>query len=313
MNLFEELGISPRLVAYSVVQQVSTPGDLKEFPRLLAEALNAIRAEGAAIADAFAAGLIDSRLKTAQVARGSLNAYLSTPIKSDNEDVQRIIREALEKYSAQIFPASRLGIHSAWLSRVVPDSSIVTTRSNLSASVRHMLSAGRHLLTSSGFNKGKGLPNIFETDFLLEGGINLDVLETCIRKNMSGPSPLSIAGPQVNELYSVLSILEISKQTASLWESEFHPRGLEMKDSELIASIDALFAQLTKEFNLHQLSLWRTKFASANSQNHSIRIRMIPDQKLLMEIIKWFSSQSGEPICKGFADGGSLIVKEILS
>ncbi len=312
MNVFEELGIPPRLAAYSVVQQVSSPGDLKDFPKLLADALNAAQTEAAAIADAFSALLIESRLKTAQVARGSLNAYLSTPIKSDNEDVQRIIREALEKYSDQFLPALKLGIHSAWSSRVVADSSIVTSRTNLSVSVRTMLSGGRHLLTSSGFNKGKGLPNIFETDFLMEGGINLDVLEASIRKNMSGPSPLSIAGPQVNELYSVPSILEMSKQTTSLWESVFYPQGLELNDAELTREMDVLFNQLSKEFNLHQLSLWRTKFPSARSHTHAVRIRMIPDQKLLMDIVKWFSSQGGGAISGSLVDGGALIVKEIL-
>jgi hypothetical protein len=39
---------------------------------------------------------------------------------------------------------------------------------------------------------------------------------------------------------------------------------------------------------------------------------MIPDQKLLMEIVKWFSSQGGGAISRSLLDGGALIVKEIL-
>jgi len=310
MNLFDDLGIPSRLVAYGVVQQVSSPGDLNEFPRLLAESLNATLAASTGYADALSAGLKESRIKTAQVARGSLNAYLSTPIKSDNEDVQRIIRDALEKYSEQALPVLKFGIRSAWSSRVVADSLIVNSRRSVSAVVRKMVSTGKHLLLASGFYKGKGIPNIFETDFLLDGAINLDLLEACLRK--TSPSSLNVAGVQVNELYSVLSMIEISKQTAGLWESAFHPRPLEMNEADLIRETETLFGLLSKEFNLHQLSLWRSKFPTARGQNYSMRINMIPDQKLLLEIVKWFSSPNGGTMGRNLVDGGALIVREIM-
>ena len=313
MSLIEELGIPSRLVAYSVLQQLSSSAEGKEIPRMLGETFQSTLAAAASFRDAFSLAILESRMKTAQVAQGSLNTYLSTPIKSDNEDVQRIIREALEKYSEQVFPSLTVGIRTAWFSQVIADSSIVSARTKMSAVVRTMLSAGRHSLKESGFTKGKGLPNIFETNYLLEGGMNLDVLEACFRKSTSGAKDPQIAGTQSMELNNVLSISGMSDQTASLWEAAFYPPALEMNDEDLVREMDKIFTQLSKEFNLHQLSLWRKKFQSPIAQNHSVRIRLIPDPKLLLEIVKWYSFPGGEPFKNSFVDGAALVVKEILS
>jgi hypothetical protein len=44
-----------------------------------------------------------------------------------------------------------------------------------------------------------------------------------------------------------------------------------------------------------------------------VRIRLIPDPKLLLEIVKWYSFPGGEPFKNSFVDGAALVVKEILS
>ena len=47
--------------------------------------------------------------------------------------------------------------------------------------------------------------------------------------------------------------------------------------------------------------------------NFAIRIMMIPDQKLLFEIIKWLGSIDNESIRKALTVDAALIVKEIIS
>ncbi len=110
MSIFSDLGIPSRTISYCVVHQTSPAADLTDSQKGLSESLGKVKyheelkasllntlVEAAAIRDAFQSSLLEARSKTAQVAQGSLNQYLSTPIKSDNADVQRIIKEGLEK------------------------------------------------------------------------------------------------------------------------------------------------------------------------------------------------------------------------
>ncbi len=205
MGIFNDLGIPSRTISYCVLRQTNSSPDLSDSQKGLNDNLGKMEndeevkaslvntlAEAAVIRDSFRAFLLEARSKSAQVAKGSLNQYLSTPIKSDNADVQRIIAEALEKYSDQFLPALNLGIEDAWASNILPDAKIVSSQTKLSVLVRKMLSGGKRNLKHLGFARGKTPSNIFETVFLLKTGINLDVLEFIIRKHRAGRDRLQI-------------------------------------------------------------------------------------------------------------------------
>ncbi|MGA9407308.1 MAG: hypothetical protein WBW71_09270, partial [Bacteroidota bacterium] len=103
------------------------------------------------------------------------------------------------------------------------------------------------------------------------------------------------------------------EQTAGLWEASFYPRATGMKSNEFIAELEKIFERLSQEFNLHRLSLWQNKFPSLEDDNFTIRIRMIPEQKMLFEIVRWLASMEKEPLKKALTGDAALIVKEIIS
>jgi hypothetical protein len=270
-------------------------------------------AEAAVIRDSFRAFLLEARSKSAQVAKGSLNQYLSTPIKSDNADVQRIIAEALEKYSDQFLPALNLGIEDAWASNILPDAKIVSSQTKLSVLVRKMLSGGKHNLKHLGFARGKTPSNIFETVFLLKTGINLDVLEFIIRKHRAGRDRLQTPENTWTGIYNVLSTIGTTEQRGTSWEAALYPQTTGIESTEFVAELEKIFDRLSKEFNLHQLSVWQNKFPFHENDNFAIRIMMMPDQKLLFEIIRWLGSIENESIKKALTADAALIVKGIIS
>ena len=326
MSIFNDLGIPARTISYCVVHQTSAAADIAESQKGLTESLGKVKyyeelktslqntlTEAAAIRDAFQSSLLDARSKAAQVAQGSLNQYLSTPIKSDNADVQRIIKEAIEKYSDQSLPTSKIGIEAAWVSRILPDAKIVTTQTKLSVLVRRMLTAGKRRLKHLGFTRGKTPSTTFETVYLLETGINLDVLEFILRKSMAVGDIWQYAENTWTGIYNVLSTVGTEVQTANQWEASLYPQTTGMKSTEFIAELEILFDRLSKEFNLHQLSLWQNKFPFRGDNNFTVRVRMIPDQKLLFEIVKWLTLIENEPLKKALTGDASLIMKEIIS
>jgi lambda repressor-like predicted transcriptional regulator len=326
MNIFNELGIPSRTISYCVVHQTSPAAELTDSQKGLGESLGKVKyheelktslqnvlAEAAAIRGAFQSSLLEARSKSAQVAKGSLNQYLSTPIKSDNADVQRIIAEALEKYSDQILPTINIGIEDAWSSQILPDTKIVNSQTKLSVLVRRMLSGGKRNLKHLGFTRGKTPSNIFETVYLLETGFNLDVLEFIFRKSMAAGDMWQYAENTWTGIYNVLSTVGTAEQRGNSWEAALYPHTIGIQGAEFIAELEKMFDGLSKEFNLHQLSLWQNKFPFREDNTFAIRVMMIPDQKLLFEIIKWLGSTENENIKKALTVDAALIVKEIIS
>ena len=325
MSIFSDLGIPSRTISYCVVHQTSPAADLTDSQKGLSESLGKVKyheelkasllntlAEAAAIRDAFQSSLLEARSKSAQVAQGSLNQYLSTPIKSDNADVQRIIKEGLEKYSDQILPTINIGIETAWISHILPDSKIVNSQTKLSVLVRRMLSGGKRSLKHLGFTRGKTPSNIFETVYLLETGINLDVLEFIFRKSTAAGDIWQFAENTWTGIYNVLATVGTTEQRGNSWEAALYPQTTGIESSEFITELEKIFDRLSKEFNLHQLSLWQNKFPFREDNNFTARIMMIPDQKLLFEIIKWLGSIENESIKRALTVDAALIMKEII-
>ncbi len=326
MSIFSELGIPSRTISYCVMHQPGPGAELTDSQKgssessekanhreeLKASLLNTL-AEATTLRQAFQSSLLEARSKSAQVAQGSLNQYLSTPIKSDNADVQRIIKEALEKYSDQILPAVDIGIEDAWSSRVLPDAKIVSSQTKLSVLVRKMLSGGKRSLKHLGFARGKTPSNIFETVYRLETGINLDILEHIIRKSIAAGNLSPLAEHTWTGIYNVLSTVGTTEQRGSSWEAALYPQTRGIKSAEFIAELEKIFDTLSKEFNLHQLSLLQNKFPFHEDNNFTIRIVLIPDQKLLFEIIRWLGLIENENIKKALTADAALIVKEIIA
>lgn len=313
MSIHAELGIPMGLNSYCVLDQIPSSVNPEEFRSSQRASLGKIRDDASILRDAFQASLIETRMKFAQVAKGSLNQYLSTPIKSDNEDVQRIIKDAFEKYSEQIMPISTVGIERAWSSQVIADSILVGGQTKISGIIRKMLSAGKRKLKESGFKLGRNPSNIFETVYLFDGGWNLDAVEYLLGKSAPGDVIDEGTGHSRSSLYTVASSVGDPEQKISLWEASIIPARITTSAGEFVAEIQKTFETLMKEFNLHHLSLWKKRLPFGQHDTFMVRARTIPDQKLLFEVVKWLDGMGNETLRKGLTEGGALVVKEIIA
>lgn len=313
MGIHGELGIPARLISYSVLDQIPSSANPQEFQSSQRTFLGRIRTESALLREAFQGSLLDTRMKFAQVAKGSLNQFLSTPIKSDNEDVQRIIKDAFEKYSEQIMPTSSVGIEAAWSSQVIADSMLVGGQTKISRIIRRMLSAGKRKLKESGFKLGRNPSNIYESVYLFDGGWNLDPLEYLLGISITGNVRASTIDCSRSSLYTVISSVGDPEQKISLWETSITPTRIDTPEAEFAVEIGKTFETLMKEFNLHHLSLWKKKLSSGEGDVFVVRARTIPDHKLLFEVVKWLTGSGKESLRKGLTENGALVVKEIIA
>ena len=313
MSIFADLGIPSTVVSFSLIEQNAPGVDPAEFRASREELLARMRTESEALKEAFANSLAEVRMKTAQVARGSLNQYLSTPIKSDNEDVQRIIKDAFEKYTEQILPSVNVGLDSSWFSAFIGDGSLLNSSSKVPPLVRNLLSGGKRELQRLGFKKGRASGSMYETVYLMRTGMSLDALEYLMAKSFSGDEQRRSVSSSRGSLGTLLSSSGDSAQTKSLWEATIIPAIDGSVNPEFVAGFEDVSQQLMKEFNVHHLSLWRNKMLMTEEKPFVVRIRVIPDQKLLFEIIKWLSTSGNELSRKQLTEKSALLVKEIIS
>ena len=313
MSIFSELGIPTTIISYTALEQITPAVNPEEFRSAQRVLFETIRNEAGLLRDAYQASLLETRMKFAQVAKGSLNQFLSTPIKSDNEDVQRIIKEAFEKYTEHIIPSRGVGIDAAWSSQVIADSMLVAGQAKISGIIRKMLSRGKRGLKESGFKLGRNPSNIFESAYLFDGGWNLDVLEYLLGKKAADDGHAREVEQRRSSLYSVVSSLGDSSQKLGLWEASIFPSGIENPGDEFSIEIGKMFETLMKEFNVHHLTLWKKRLSSGEGESFMIRVRTIPDHKLLFEVIKWLAVSSNGTTTKELTADGSLVVKEIIA
>ena len=313
MSIFADLGIPTTVGSFSIVEQTAPGGDLAEFKASKEELLVKMRAQSAALKEAFATSLAEVRMKTAQVARGSLNQYLSTPIKSDNEDVQRIIKDAFEKYTEQILPSPGVGLEASWSSLFIGDGPLLNPSSKIPPLVRNLLSGGKKEMQRLGFKQGRASGSLFETVYLVRSGMNLDVLEYLLGKSFSVENQPRSVSHSRGSLCTLVSSGGDSEQTKSLWEATIIPSIDGSSNPEFIGGFEGVSQQLMKEFNVHHVSLWRNKFLMREEKPFVVRIRLIPDQKLLFEIVKWLSTAGSELSRKQLTEKSALLVKEIIS
>lgn len=312
MSVYSDVGILNKRISYCVLRQIHPGANVEELRSSLQQSTEKLLEAAAALSQAFEASLVEARMKFAQVAKGSLNQYLSTPIKSDNEDVQRIIKDALEKYSEHVMPTQHIGIEGAWCSNIVVDASLAGGRTKTASITRKMLSAGKRSLKEMSFKWGKNASKIFESVYLLDTGTNVDALEYLLSKTPPVSSSLAVQRSR-SALYAVLLSIGDPNQKKNLWDASIAPDVEETHAGEFVSKVDIAFERLSKEFNLHLLSLWRKKFSTSEGGMHVIRVRMIPDQKLLSEVIKWFALSGDDLLKKSLIEKGALIVREIIA
>jgi hypothetical protein len=307
MSIYSLLGIAPPVAAYSTFQQVSIP--VEEYTPLALDWHSKIANEAKTVLAEVEKNQADALQKFSQTVKGSLNQFLSTPINSDDEEVRRILAEGFEKFSEQIFAGTRKSSVASWESQVLSESAIFQNQSKPSPNIKKLLTGGKKLFNDIGFKPNRASAEIYESFYEMRGMLDLDVLEYIIDKcnsivSESGQRQDKIVG-QWSGVYQFLAGSSNAASREGLWEAIVQPT---LPFSEGEVKMRKLTETLSKEFNLHSISLWRQKFGLKKERMLSLRISFIPDVTLLHEIVKWMSSADA-----GLKQGSGMIVKKIIS
>jgi hypothetical protein len=177
MSIYNVLSLEIPVIAYSVLHQHIKTEIAKEYARSLHNLRSELIKETDKIKLLWENHISDLTSKSVQATRGNLSQFLSTPIQSDTDDIQKILKDQIVQISEQLLPGIRYGLSGGYDAKYL----LEIKQSEISKS---RLAEARSFMQKNGFKVEKNNGAIFESVYLIQGGSNLDILENIIRNNI---------------------------------------------------------------------------------------------------------------------------------
>jgi hypothetical protein len=304
------------MIAYSITQQIKQSLVDENYLNGMRESFALLRKTSDAMTADLAKSYVESLQKYSQVTRGSLNQFLSTPIKSDDEEIRRIIKDNFERFADQYFDMVNTGVQRAWQSRLITDPSLFASNDK---NVKKLFLAGKKLLTQFRIISGKVPSAVFESVFIFptaQGFTHLNnVIDTLPNGEFEYVNSSTMRGATLEQIVheAGLQPTNISKDrtTATQWDVTLYPT-----QRQIVAGFEEkfadLFARITAELNIQHIALWKRLLGLGTGPLYSIRLTIIPDIQMVAEIVRWFAEKTDGEIRASIVTNGGLVVKEIL-
>jgi len=307
MSVYSALKFDSPIIAYSALHQVRKgiqPGvyiqTMKDFHRLLRE-------ETFKVNSAWEEFRKDAVTRTLQAVRSRLLEYLSTPLKSDSEAIQKILRERIEEYSRTVLVDTPLGM-------------IQTTEGKVTdlpaGSVRSLALSGKKYLTELGFSTGRPERDIYESVFLVHGGLNLDIIEHMVRDRIGIYTP--VHGKHIGEFdsysYSAHNLVGLAGTldggTPKHEVAFFFSKGGVHYDV-FRSALKSKLADVIDRFELPHASLWQRKLGLGSGREFVLRFQGDEPEALMEAISLLHSKEDGAFLKKAFR-AGHVLCKEFI-
>ncbi len=170
MSIYELLGQTVPRLAVSRMHQLPPGVSLRSHVRAMQDRLAQWNDESRKIDARWKEHVLDVAAKSVQTMRGNLLQFLTTPLQSDLQEIQRIIGDQVLHATDQLVPKARMGLIGSRISRLAGEVQLPQPLSRLAA-------RSRSHLKQAGFKLGKAQPDILVQELLLEGGMSLDIFD----------------------------------------------------------------------------------------------------------------------------------------
>jgi hypothetical protein len=177
MSIYRALEFERPAIQYSIIHQPSPAIPARDYQKNMLEMHRTVRAEAGAASSRWNDYRRDVAERAVQAIRGNLLQFLTTPLQSDVAEIKRVVTEQMESTISTVIPHGALG--PVWSTEGKFDVDPLKT-----GPLKHATTAGKRLLTELGFKSTKASPPVFESTFLVDGGLNLDILEHIVRDRM---------------------------------------------------------------------------------------------------------------------------------
>jgi hypothetical protein len=285
----------------------------EEYVKTMKELHERIGRESEAINAEYEKYLADTVAHEVESIHGSLSPFLHTPISSDDATVRRMLAEALGKFEAMLVKGGAFGLQSSFEGRVF----FTPTKKALE---KKLLQAGKSYIEDLGFKTTKGNGDIFESMFLVTGGLNLDMLEHIVRDKLGIYS--TTHGKHIKEFgeyaYTVYNLVHAKGEMPprdsirNYFEASVHFSKPDIKYAPFRNALVDVVDRLSAETGLPYVRLWQRKLGLGVGREFTLRfVSNNADQ--ISGAIQWLEAYNEkEFIREALIGDGKLVMKELL-
>jgi len=308
MSIYSALGFDEPTISYCALHQVRKGIQPEVYRQTMKDFHGLLREETEKVNTAWKAFRDEAVSRSIQSARSHLLQYLSTPLKSDTDEIQRILREKIQDYSNAVLSGNPLGMLLTSEGKIIDVPASATWKS--------LTASGKRYLTELGFSGGRPRRDVYESVFVVAGGQNLDVIEHIVRDRIGIYTP--VHGKHIREfdsysygVHNLVLLLGPLEAKDALFEAGLYFSKGGVKYDVFRATLREMLEPAQQQFSLTHVSLWQRKLGLGVGREFVLRIQGT-DMKPLLDAIKDLQSKASKPFMKQPLKGGNVLCKEMI-
>lgn len=308
MSIYSALAISAPTVAYTSLHQVKKGVATKGYVKTMQEMHQMIRAESEKVEQIWKNHVQELSASSVQTTRGNLSQFLTLPLDTDVKEIHRILGDQVAQLSRQLAPVKRFGVISSTEGRIVWER-------EQNAVIRQIIDRGRDHLMQLGFQVGKTGTDIFESQFIVEGGLNLDIIEHIVRDRIgtyAHPHGKHIEefGSMAFAAHNLVLLHGAMDGSPFKYEAAIHFSKEGQQYVPFLKKLAEVFEHLQQEYRFDHMSLWQRKLGLGGGTEFNVRVRC-HDKKAIKDFVLGIAKiEDKEGICNLLVKSGYLIIKE---
>jgi hypothetical protein len=309
MSMYEVLSMDIPILSYSILHQPRKTVTAKEYAKSLMEFRNELKEESDKIKIQWQNYLSEMTAKNVQTTRGNLSQFLSTPIQSDTGDIQHILGDQILQTIEQLLPKIPYGLMEGVDGKFLIEAPQVEIPKGRAL-------GGRSFFQTKGFKIGRNNSSVYESQFLIQGGMNLDILEHLVRTRIGIYN--SSHGVKIDQSTAAdCSLFNLLFLDGSLERGidrfELQVRFAKGKESYELFTKELIESMKIFRLEVHDLnvSVWQKKLGLGVGEEYILRVRTKDRSSLRTAITVTQKLVKGnDPIAHSFG-AGIWLVKEI--
>jgi len=314
MKNYPVLNVPVPTIAYGIIHQPTKERSGEEYVRTILALHERVQKESGDMKNAFARGMREAIARESQLVTGLLSEFLTTPIHSDRADVQRIISEGLEKASEQVGTIAEIGV--PWSSEGKISFPIFRKFAE-----RRLQENGKAYLQELGFVTDGSGGDVFESLFLIEGGMNLDLIEHIVRDRIgiyNAPHGPHLEG-SARYTFSAYNLVYESgtrppqPRKKGLFELAIFFSKPPVEYALFRKSITSRLEQSLPGDTVIHTSLWQRKLGMGRGREFILRF-LCDEMRKLDVLVQWLHERHDTEFpSKTVIDHGAMLFKELLA
>jgi hypothetical protein len=313
MKTYPLLTVPLPTISYSILHQSKKEHAGDEYEKTIKVLHDRVRKESNDMKEAYAKGMQDLIVRQAQMVSGLLSQFLTTPIQSDRAEVKRIITEGIEHSLKQGGMVGEVGV--VWTSEA--RTSFPPFKKTLEKKLENN---GKAYLQELGFVADGSGGDIHESLFVVEGGLNLDVIEHIVRDRLGiyGVPHGTHLEESASYTFSAYNLVfesgtrPVQEKKKGLVEVSLSFSKPAMEYVPFREALIAGMGQHLAQGGIQYVSLWQRKLGFGRGREFVLRC-LCDEVKQLDGIVRWLQEGHKPDFpSEALVERGALLFKEIL-